>query len=287
MGIRYGTASTWKDVVAAMGSVSNRLDTDEIVTISQKEGTLRNAASGRTIFCPDVKNIFKRLAVTPHPSAITSHTATRYQALMEKVLESQERRSMSEHAVSAEPTPPRWTPEEERAATIIQASFRRYTGRRPAGGVTAAEFETLAKRRIAADELLPPDRHWLICIRGPLPHVFRYLQRLQVASDNAVSAFNMVMESSEYEDLEEIGAKWLEIRTSGTIFSILDIVDRVKLIPGLVSSIRNFGPCPEDDDYALGVEPLLSDRVPWTQLEWNQPGRKRRRRRGTRSAPLA
>lgn len=45
--------------------------------------------------------------------------------------------------------------------------------------------------------------------------------------------------------------------------AVPDIVSRVRQIPDLLTKIREFTDCPEDDDYELGVEPLLSERVPW------------------------
>lgn len=48
-----------------------------------------------------------------------------------------------------------------------------------------------------------------------------------------------------------------------TLVSVLDIVERVRQIPRFVSKIREVIDCPENTDYELGVEPLLSNRVPW------------------------
>lgn len=45
--------------------------------------------------------------------------------------------------------------------------------------------------------------------------------------------------------------------------SVLKIVEKVRWIPDLVSKLRKFTACPEDLDYNLGVEPLLSNRIPW------------------------
>ncbi|KIO30544.1 hypothetical protein M407DRAFT_5598 [Tulasnella calospora MUT 4182] len=44
---------------------------------------------------------------------------------------------------------------------------------------------------------------------------------------------------------------------------VSDIVERVQEIPDLVIKIREFAECPEDTDYDLVAEPLLSERVPW------------------------
>lgn len=51
--------------------------------------------------------------------------------------------------------------------------------------------------------------------------------------------------------------------TSNVPATVSQIVEKVMTIPTLVSGIRKFAACPQDLDYELGVEPLLSDRVPW------------------------
>lgn len=57
--------------------------------------------------------------------------------------------------------------------------------------------------------------------------------------------------------------------TSGTPVSVLDIVERVRQIPHFVGRIREFTDCPEDINYELGVEPLLSNRAPWAMKTSN------------------
>ncbi|KIO30537.1 hypothetical protein M407DRAFT_152255 [Tulasnella calospora MUT 4182] len=94
------------------------------------------------------------------------------------------------------------------------------------------------------------------------------------------------MQLSQHQELDDLHAQALEIRrirnsinrlikelqptselylqgpSNGTS-SLHQIVEKVKIIPDLVNGIRKFTSCPKDLDYELGVEALLSDRVPW------------------------
>lgn len=45
--------------------------------------------------------------------------------------------------------------------------------------------------------------------------------------------------------------------------TVSNIVAKVKLLAGLVQDLRVFVEIPEDVDYELGIEPLLSDRAAW------------------------
>lgn len=69
--IRYSTARTWTDVVAAMTSGTNRLRFDEIVTISREGGVL-SGVLGQRIFGSDEKKILQKLMITSHTPAIVS-----------------------------------------------------------------------------------------------------------------------------------------------------------------------------------------------------------------------
>ncbi|KAG9047263.1 hypothetical protein FS837_002666 [Tulasnella sp. UAMH 9824] len=172
------------------------------------------------------------------------------------------------------------TPRNEKGALIIQAFFRR-CGRR-AGGPIAAAYEQLI-RKLGENQLDPNLR---LCLRGPLPHVLEYLQTLKAASDSAIDSWKREMRNSSNEALDDLHIKGLELReirdatnliiedlqpssglyldlSSNSPLSVLEIVEKVRRIPGLITNIRKFANCPEDSDYNLGVEPLLSDRVSW------------------------
>ncbi|KAG8960167.1 hypothetical protein FRC05_007045 [Tulasnella sp. 425] len=176
------------------------------------------------------------------------------------------------------------TPEDRRSASIVQAFFRRH--KRRAGGPIAAAFEKLVKKVIASREGPSFDRHLVLCLRGPLPHVLGYLQTLRGISESVVQSLNKEMQMINHEEIEEIHAKGVEIREvldatnqlikylypSSNVYlecrpnsgiSVLKIVEKVRWIPDLVSKLRKFTACPEDLDYNLGVEPLLSNRIPW------------------------
>ncbi len=57
-----------------------------------------------------------------------------------------------------------------------------------------------------------------------------------------------------------------ELQSNSDFFdnaSVFTLVDKIKCIPDLVLNLRKYMECWEDLDYDLGVEPLLSNRVPW------------------------
>lgn len=49
--------------------------------------------------------------------------------------------------------------------------------------------------------------------------------------------------------------------------SVAKIVEKVGLVPSLINSLRRLAAWPDDVDYDLGVEPLLSNRVSWRSNE--------------------
>ncbi|KAG8906147.1 hypothetical protein FRC01_008108, partial [Tulasnella sp. 417] len=177
-----------------------------------------------------------------------------------------------------------YTEEDQKSASIIQAFFRRH--KRRAGGPIAQAFEDLAQKITECSEEQEPSRDLLLCLRGPLPHVLAYLKRLHDTCLARVRALTKEMQDSEHEMLEELREKKDDVRlihrdvkrlikdlqpsselyfqgTSWTQVPVSEIVERVQEIPNLVGHIREFAECPEDTDYDLGVEPLLSERVPW------------------------
>ncbi|KIO23207.1 hypothetical protein M407DRAFT_27274 [Tulasnella calospora MUT 4182] len=132
----------------------------------------------------------------------------------------------------------------------------------------------------------PPSRLLLLCLRGPLPHVVEFLERLRNMVQDEVSALGKRTVASKDENQDELSKKLVELRRirndSKRIFkdlqpssdfyfgrksyppaSVSDIVGKVKSISMQVQSLRPFLEISEDMDYELGVEPLLSDRVAW------------------------
>ncbi|KAG8917203.1 hypothetical protein FRC01_002611, partial [Tulasnella sp. 417] len=187
-----------------------------------------------------------------------------------------------------------YTEKHHTSASIIRRLFLHH--RRRAGGPVAAAFEELVKRLTKGPE--KRSRLLLVCLRGPLPHVLNYLHRLKEVAQTEVTSLNKAMQASKHQDLDAHHARGLEIRrvrnatnnlikdlqptsefylrkSSSTVPSVSEIVKKVRLIPDLVRDIRNFSPFPEDLDYELGVEPILSDGAPWAP---KKPTAKRERR---------
>lgn len=52
-------------------------------------------------------------------------------------------------------------------------------------------------------------------------------------------------------------------RLLATPVSVSEIAMKVRQVPELVRQLQNFVECPQNLDYELGVEPILSDRGPW------------------------
>ncbi|KAG9047261.1 hypothetical protein FS837_002664 [Tulasnella sp. UAMH 9824] len=177
------------------------------------------------------------------------------------------------------------TLQRRRSASIIQAFFRRH--RRQAGGPIAAAFERLATKLQERTGSYILERALLLCIRGPLPHVLAYLQTLKNLSEGTIQKLNRGLPNINLQNIQELHEKGIEARrirntiirlhkelqpSSNFYFdrilarpvSVVEIVEKVSQVPELIRELRNFGDCPEDLDYELGVEPILSDRVPWS-----------------------
>lgn len=122
----------------------------------------------------------------------------------------QEARRLLRDDDAPEATNGRWTSSERWGARIIQAYFKRH--HRPSGGAIVIEFQKLAKRRIQAAQLAPPDPYWLICVRGPLPHAFTYLQRLGDGLTSVLSTLNNEMRLTSNKGIGKLLTKSSEIR---------------------------------------------------------------------------
>ncbi|KAG9047264.1 hypothetical protein FS837_002667 [Tulasnella sp. UAMH 9824] len=277
----YATAQNWDDVVNWLKASGPSPSLDELITVLQKEGPPSTITGSRTVFCPDEKKLLQRLQLTPHPPAITLHAdATQRGSTQSSVAEV--RPGGKDIHVSGEGLESLgYVKEEWKGASVIQAFYRRR--RRRAGGplALAPVFEDLANRIIKASEPNPPERYILLCLRGPLPHVLAYLQTMKDVTQDADKALITEMSSSDHEAIDELYMKRKEVqdvratlselleelhpasdfyfqRTSKAPVSLITIVEKVKSIPILLTNIRKFCNCSENDDYDLGVEPLLS-----------------------------
>ncbi|KIO30554.1 hypothetical protein M407DRAFT_20442 [Tulasnella calospora MUT 4182] len=285
----YATAQKWDDVVNSLKASGPSSSLDELITILQKEGAPINITGSRTVFCPDERKLLQRLQLTPHPPAITlqgeatqidstQNSAHEVKLGNKDTLTSRENNTRLESLAYVE--------EEWKSASVIQAFFR-HRGRRAGGSLALTSvFEDLANRIVKASEPHPPERYILLCLRGPLPHVLAYLQTMMDVTQDAFKALNKEMLSSDHEALDELYMKRKEVQDaraaltqlveelhpssdfyfqgiSNVAVSLVTIVEMVKTIPNLLTNIRKFCNCSENDDYDLGVEPLLSDRVPW------------------------
>ncbi|KAG8926505.1 hypothetical protein FRC01_008766 [Tulasnella sp. 417] len=200
----------------------------------------------------------------------------------------------------------RYTEVHHTKVSIIRKYFLRYRRRclDRARDPVAAAFEQLVKRLMKGQEVLP--RIFLIYLRGPLPHVLKHLHRLKEVSQSEVTSLNKAMQASKHQDLDAHHARGLEIRrirdatnnlikdlqptsefylrkSSNTIPSIQEIIEKVKLIPDLVRDIRKLASFPENVDYELGVVPILSDTAPWAP---KKPTAKKERRPGLNTQDL-
>ncbi|KAG8921255.1 hypothetical protein FRC01_000339 [Tulasnella sp. 417] len=254
---------------------------DEICTLRRGPGSRNSVTFSKIINYSDEGEILPKLLLTQYPPAIviqprtvsvgvvqTGHGVLKPESSMQGVRGGPQLR-MAES-----------TPENEKSASILQTFFRRYGHR--AGGPNAAAYEQLAWRL----EKKQVDRNLRLCLRGPMPHVLGYLQTLKAASNEATDAWKREMQASSHETLDELHLKGIELREirdatnlligalqpssgfylelpSDSSLSVLQIVEKVRQIPSLVTNIQKFVDCPADADYDLGVEPLLSNRVPW------------------------
>ncbi|KAG8900069.1 hypothetical protein FRC00_014671 [Tulasnella sp. 408] len=282
----YATAQNWDDVVNWLKASGPSPSLDELITVLQKEGPPTTITGSRTVFCPDEKKLLQKLQLTPHPPAITLHAEAMQtgstQIIVGKVQLGGKDNLTSEEGLESLG----YVKEEWKSASIIQAFFRRRRSR--AGGPLALAplFEDLANRVIKASDPNHPERYILLCLRGPLPHVLAYLQTMKDITQDADKALITEMSSSDHDAIDELYMKRKEVQdvrvtlsqlleelhpasnfyfqgTSNAPVSLISIVEKVKNIPILLTNIRKFCNCSENDDYDLGVEPLLSDRVPW------------------------
>ncbi|KAG8937466.1 hypothetical protein FRC00_005252 [Tulasnella sp. 408] len=283
----YATACNWNEVVMALKTSSATSPLDKLIVVRQKAKALPSVVAGmRTIFCPDEGKLLKKLQLVDSPPTIALQSQTLIPGLRQvasnpgiELKPQQSDAALEQKSLQLErKSYPRNT------ASVIQAFFRRH--RRRAGGPIARAFEDLAKKMAEDPDGQPPSRYLLLCVRGPLPHVLAYLNRLPDACLTRIRTLTKEMQDSEHEMIEELREKKDDVRSihwdverlikdlhpSSKLYcrgplkhqvSVSDIVARVQEIPNLVTRIHEFAECPEDADYDLGVEPLLSERVPW------------------------
>ncbi|KAG8937366.1 hypothetical protein FRC00_006484 [Tulasnella sp. 408] len=278
----FTSSVTWVDVARALKSTSSSLD--DLLSIKWKQETSADEYGVKTIFCPDDQMLLDELShVSPEIVAPSTDTNAEEDmiasepVLIEPIPDIEEQ--PSPEATEDSVAPRMDTEHHQRSAKVIQAFFLRYYQIRADDSIAAA-FEDAAKRRISTTPSNPPSRFLLLCLRGPLPHVVEFLEKLKTMAQNEVSALNKRL--TKEENLDELSREVRRIRndskkmikdlqpSSDFYFgikskhpaSVSDIVEKVKSIPPLVQSLRRFLEIPEDIDYELGVEPLLSDRVP-------------------------
>ncbi|KAG9047260.1 hypothetical protein FS837_002663 [Tulasnella sp. UAMH 9824] len=275
----YATSLNWAEVLKTLKESSTPSNLDELVNIRQK-GIVTSSVSGiKTITCPDGKTLLKNLQLSPHPPVIAlqgqAPSLSGGQAPTNATPKEEEKVQLESVASTAE---------DQKSALIIQAFFRRH--RRRAGGPIPAAFEDLVKKLDGVVVNDRPSKDLLLCLRGPLPHVLAYLKAFHETCQAATEVVTKEMQMKSHEMLDELREKKDEIRSihrevkrifkdiqpssdfyyhepSKTLVSVSEIVERVRPIPSLVSKIQEFSACPTDADYDLGVEPLLSNRVPW------------------------
>ncbi|KAG8942986.1 hypothetical protein FRC04_003272 [Tulasnella sp. 424] len=283
---RYATVLKWADVVVAL--TATQTISDELVTILQKEGRTIGIPGVRTIFCPDESKIVEQLLLTPDLPALVAPINHVIDPGNPTSPESAPSKDTREARPKQGNRPTNESSRDERdlqkSATTIQAFFRRHKPR--AGGKITADFEDVVRFQIRSPERCAPARSWLLCLRGPLPHVIEFLHKTADLAQSSIDLLNEEMHSSNHEALDELHAKGAELRgvrndiaklinelqpssdfysrdSAGTPDSVLEIVDRVKAIPNIVKNLQKFTSCPKDIDYELGIEPLVCDRGPW------------------------
>ncbi|KAG8947676.1 hypothetical protein FRC00_008989, partial [Tulasnella sp. 408] len=282
---KFATASKWDEVQDALQTSMTGSSMDELITITYKRQARASVAGIRQIFCQDDKDLLRKLMISPHvPLAAPSIMPKQPENPNPPKVEVQagaikDGEAPTERAVQMEGVD--YKPIHHKGASTIQAFFRRH--RRRAGGPIASAFEDLVKRRALLANADPPSRFLLLSLRGSLPHVVASLQKLKDISQGAVTALNKKMQVSQHQELDDLHSQALEIRrirnsinrlikelqpTSEFYLqngagSLQQITEKVKMIPDLVNGIRKFTSCPKDLDYELGVEALLSNRVPW------------------------
>ncbi|KAG8921858.1 hypothetical protein FRC00_008135 [Tulasnella sp. 408] len=288
----YATACNWNEVARALRTSPAASSLDELIVVRQKAKVLPSLVAGmRTIFCPDEGKLLKKLQLVDSPPTIALQSQTLIPGLKQatsnpgiKPKPQQGYAALEQKEEDLQLESESYTEEDEKKASIIQGFFRRH--KRRDGGPIARAFEDLAKKMTEDPDEEQPSRYLLLCVRGPLPHVLAYLKRLHDACQTRVRSLNKEMQDSEHEMIEELREKKDDARSihrevkrlikdlhpSSEFYlqgplepqvSVSDIVARVQEIPNLVTRIHEFAECPEDADYDLGVEPLLSERVPW------------------------
>ncbi|KAG9016355.1 hypothetical protein FRB90_003160 [Tulasnella sp. 427] len=284
---KFGTVKTWNDVIGELQKSMSSSTLDELITVTQTRPIRVSRLGVRQVFCIDDKDLLRGLLIGDHiplaaPSIAPKQPETT-KAQEAKPGGNKETEGAAEPVIQMEGVD--YKPVHREGASTIQAFFRRH--RRRDGGPIALAFEELAQRRQNTPGLSPPGRFLLLCLRGPLPHVLAYLNNLNARCQTAVTALNKEMHHSKHEALDELHSKAMEIRNirdaitkllkelqpssefycsterSKSPASVPDIVAKVETIPNLVLGIRKFIACPEDKNYELGIEPLLSTRVPW------------------------
>ncbi|KAG8937464.1 hypothetical protein FRC00_005250 [Tulasnella sp. 408] len=287
----YATACNWNEVIRALRASSPSSVLDELIVVRQKERVPGLVAGMKTVFCPDEKKLLLRLKLADYPPTIALQCetllpnpkpGTSSSGLKAKVQRTNARVFQKEEDLQLESEA--YTEEAQNAASFIQAFFRRH--RRRAGGPIAIAFDELATTITQDLERSQASRDLLLCLRGPLPHVLTYLKLLHTTCLAKVNSLTEEMKNSDHERIEELrerkdGLRAIhrkvkriikDIHPSSEFYSqgrpearalISGIVERVQEIPSLIIDIRGFAGCPEDTDYDLGIEPLLSERVPW------------------------
>ncbi|KAG8937462.1 hypothetical protein FRC00_005248 [Tulasnella sp. 408] len=287
----YATACNWNEVARALRTSSAACSLDELIVVRQKAKVLPTLVAGmRTIFCPDEGKILKKLQLVDSLPTIALQSQTLIPGLKQvtsnpgiKPKPQQGFAALEQKEEDLQLESESYTEEDEKKASVIQGFFRRH--KRRDGGPIARAFEDLAKK-MTEDPDGEPSRYLLLCVRGPLPHVLAYLKRLHDACQTRVRSLTKEMQDSEHEMIEELREKKDDVRSihrevkrlikdlhpSSEFYLqvplepqvlVSDIVARVQEIPTLVNKIQEFAELPEDTDYDLGVEPLISERVPW------------------------
>ncbi|KAG8948841.1 hypothetical protein FRC04_009306 [Tulasnella sp. 424] len=287
----YATACNWNEVARALRTSSASCELDELIIIRQSQKVPGLVAGMKTIFCPDEKRLLKRIQLADYPPMIALQCETLLpsskQDSSNPVPKAQppQINAQNEQEEDLQLESEAYTEDDHNGARIIQAFFRQH--RRRAGGPIAGAFEDLANRLVKENEEYPPSRDLLLCIRGPLPHVLAYLKVLHNTCQAEVKTLTKMMRDSDHgvlldelreqkDDLRsihrEVKKLIKDLHPSSEFYcqgsldapvAVPDIISRVRQIPDLLTKIREFTDCPEDDDYELGVEPLLSERVPW------------------------
>lgn len=223
----------WADVVVAL--TATQTVSDELVTILQKEARPIGIPGVRTIFCPDESRIVEQLLVTPDLPALLApvnqvtgpgNPSRAFSILIDLLSrlklplvstaspESAPSEGAREARLEQGNRPSNESSRDEgdlqRSATIIQAFFRRHKQR--AGGKFAADFEDVVRFQIGSPERCTPARSWLLCLRGPLPHVVEFLHQTTDLAQSSIDLLNEEMHSSNHEALDELHAKGAELR---------------------------------------------------------------------------